>query len=55
MYGKEPFMSAIRMHFKNDIHFVINRCEHEMFLLLATEQIIAIIQCRALYLFCDGT
>jgi putative transposase len=50
-------MSANRMHFKNDVHFVTNRCEHEMFLLLPKDKITAIIQCwfaRALCLFGDG-
>ena len=50
-------MSGNRMHFKNDIHFVTNRCEHEMFLLLPKERITEIIQCwfaRALCLFGQG-
>jgi len=50
-------MSANRMHFKNDVHFITNRCEHEMFLLLPKERITSIIQCwfaRALCLFGDG-
>ena len=45
------------MHFKNDVHFVTNRCEHEMFLLLPKGRITEIIQCwfsRALCLFGQG-
>ena len=38
-------MSANRMHFQNTIHFITNRCEHEMLLLLPTERITEIIQC----------
>jgi hypothetical protein len=30
-------MGLIRMHLPNAIHFITNRCEHEMFLLLPTE------------------
>jgi len=50
-------MSANRMHIPNTVHFVTNRTEHEMFLLLPTERITEIIQCwfaRALCLFGDG-
>ena len=50
-------MSGIRMHLKNEVHFVTNRCEHEMFLLLPSKQSTEIIQCwfaRALCLFGQG-
>ena len=50
-------MSANRMHFHNTIHFITNRCEHEMLLLLPTERITEIIQCwfaRALCLYGKG-
>jgi REP element-mobilizing transposase RayT len=50
-------MSANRMHFKGDVHFITNRCEHEMFLLLPTRRITEIIQgwfARALCLFGHG-
>jgi hypothetical protein len=30
-------MGLIRMQFLNAIHFITNRCEHEMFMLLPTE------------------
>ena len=50
-------MAGNRMHFKNQYHFVTNRCEHEMFLMLPSERITEIIQCwfaRALCSFGDG-
>ena len=50
-------MSANRMHFRNTIHFITNRCEHEMLLLLPTDRITEIIQCwfaRALCLYGKG-
>jgi len=40
----EKFMSKNRMHFNNTIHFVTNRTEHEMFLLLPHENITKLIQ-----------
>ena len=45
------------MHFKDSIHFITNRCEHEMFLLLPTDTVREIIQtwfARALCRFGDG-
>jgi hypothetical protein len=42
---EEASMSANRMHLKETIHFITNRCEHEMFLLLPTARITEIIQC----------
>jgi len=50
-------MSANRMHFANTVHFITNRCEHEMLLLLPTQRITEIIQCwfaRALCLYGKG-
>ena len=50
-------MGARRMHQKDTVHFVTNRCEHEMFLLLPNETITNIIQCwfaRAVCLYGDG-
>lgn len=50
-------MAANRMHVKNGIHFITNRCEHEMFLLLPTDVITSIIQCwfaKALALYGQG-
>ena len=38
-------MAANRMHVENGIHFITNRCEHEMCLLLPTDVITNIIQC----------
>lgn len=37
-------MSANRMHLRNSIHFITNRCEHEMLLLLPKGRITEIIQ-----------
>jgi REP element-mobilizing transposase RayT len=45
------------MHVKNGIHFITNRCEHEMFLLLPTDAVTSIIQCwfaKALALYGQG-
>ncbi len=36
-------MSTVRMHEKNAVHFVTNRCEHEMFLLLPTKEVNSIV------------
>ena len=50
-------MAQNRMHFKDTVHFITNRCEHEMFLMLPNETITRIIQgwfARALCLFGDG-
>ena len=50
-------MSANRMHFPNTFHFITNRTENELFLLLPTETITKIIQCwfaRALCRFGEG-
>jgi putative transposase len=50
-------MSANRMHFSNTVHFITNRTEHEMLLLLPTERITEIVQCwfaRALCRFGQG-
>jgi len=50
-------VSAGRMHFRNTVHFVTNRCEHEMLLLLPTARTLEIIQgwfARALSLYGDG-
>jgi hypothetical protein len=45
------------MHHKDTVHFITNRCEHEMFFLLPTDRITEIIQCwfaRALCLYGQG-
>lgn len=50
-------MSANRMHFPNTVHFITNRTENEMFLLLPTENVTKIIQgwfARALCRFGEG-
>jgi hypothetical protein len=50
-------MSQIRMHINDSVHFVTNRCEHEMFLMMPTPAITKIIQswfAKALCRFGDG-
>ncbi|MCP4603343.1 MAG: hypothetical protein GY847_22975, partial [Proteobacteria bacterium] len=50
-------MSGIRMHLKDSIHFVTNRCEQEQLLMLPSERIKQIIGAwfaRSLCLFGDG-
>jgi putative transposase len=50
-------MSQIRMHIKDSVHFVTNRCEHEMFLMMPTPAVTKIIQswfAKALCRFGDG-
>jgi hypothetical protein len=50
-------MGLIRMHGRDAIHFVTNRCEHEQFLLLPSKTINEIIGywfARAMCLYGDG-
>jgi REP element-mobilizing transposase RayT len=53
----EVTMSRNRMHLKNTVHFITNRTEHELFLLLPTADITEIIQgwfARAHTMFGEG-
>lgn len=50
-------MAGVRMHIKDSIHVVTNRCEQEQFLMLPSErinQIIGVWFARALCQFGDG-
>jgi putative transposase len=50
-------MSSNRMHYTNTVHFITNRCEHEMMFLLPTDRTTETIQswfARALCLFGQG-